>query len=77
MLSKTLTIGAKGQITLPKKIRDLFGGESVTIELIDEKHAIISPLQDVGGALSKYAKNSNLPFEKAREMAWKKSSNAK
>lgn len=75
MLSKTLTIGTRGQITLPKKIRDIFGGDNITIELIDEKHAIISPVEDVGGALSKYAKNCALPFDEIREIAWKKSRN--
>lgn len=75
MLSKTLSIGPRGQITLPKKIRDVFGGDNIIIELVDEKHAIISPVEDVGGALSKYAKRTEMSFDEIREYAWKKSRN--
>lgn len=77
MLSKTLSIGPRGQITLPKKIRDLFGGDNVVIQLVDEKHAIISPIEDVGGSLSKYARKSDMSFDEVRKVAWEKSRNLK
>jgi bifunctional DNA-binding transcriptional regulator/antitoxin component of YhaV-PrlF toxin-antitoxin module len=77
MLSKSLSIGPRGQITLPKKIRDIFGGDNVIIQLIDDKHAIISPVEDVGGGLAQYAKNCDLPFDELREIAWKKSRDIK
>lgn len=77
MFSKTLLIGPKGQITLPKKIRDIFGSKSVHIDLIDDNQAIISPVSDVGGALSEYAKRDQISFDKIREKAWKESRNIK
>lgn len=47
MISKTLSIGPRGQITLPKKIRELFKTNAITLELIDNSHAVISPVPDV------------------------------
>jgi bifunctional DNA-binding transcriptional regulator/antitoxin component of YhaV-PrlF toxin-antitoxin module len=47
MIGKTLSIGARGQITLPKKLRDLFKTNAVVLELVDDTHAMISPVPDV------------------------------
>jgi len=70
MTSKTLSIGPRGQITLPKKLRDLFKSDSITIEIIDDKHAIISPVPDIGGIISEFQKITDLSFEEIREQAW-------
>jgi bifunctional DNA-binding transcriptional regulator/antitoxin component of YhaV-PrlF toxin-antitoxin module len=70
MTSKTLSIGPRGQITLPKKLRDLFKSDSITIEIIDDKHAIISPVPDIGGVISEFQKITDLSFEEIREQAW-------
>lgn len=70
MISKTLSIGSRGQITLPKKLRDLFKTNSVVIELIDDNHAVLSPVTDVGGSLSKFSKKTDLSFEEIRKQAW-------
>jgi len=70
MTSKTLSIGPRGQITLPKKLRDLFKSDSITIEIIDDKHAMISPVPDIGGIISEFQKITNLSFEEIREQAW-------
>ena len=56
MTSQTLSIGPRGQITLPKKIRDLFKSNAVVLELVDNEHVMISPVLDVGGAISNYTK---------------------
>lgn len=71
MTSQTLAIGSRGQITLPKKIRELFKSNTIVLELIDNKHVMISPVQDVGGSLSNYSKKTNLTFEEIRNAAWK------
>jgi len=70
MTSKTLSIGPRGQITLPKKLRDLFKSDSITIEIIDDKHAMISPVPDIGGIISEFQKITDLSFEEIREQAW-------
>ena len=73
MITKTLSIGPKGQIILPKKIRELFKTNTVILELVDRNHAILSPVPDVGGSLSGFNKKTNLSFDEVRNSAWIKS----
>jgi len=75
MASQTLSIGPRGQITLPKKIRSLFKSNTVVLELVNNEQVIISPVPDVGGAIANYTKNSNLTFEEIRNTAWLNSRN--
>lgn len=70
MNSQTLSIGPRGQITLPKKIRDLFKSNTVILELVDNEHVMISPAPDVGGAISDYNKKTDLTFEEVRNFSW-------
>lgn len=75
MTSQTLSIGPRGQITLPKKIRDLFKSNAVVLELVDNEHVMISPVPDVGGAASNYTKKIDLTFEEIRNTTWLNSRN--
>ncbi|MEY3197452.1 MAG: hypothetical protein RLZZ59_823 [Pseudomonadota bacterium] len=77
MISQTLSIGPRGQITLPKKIRDLFNSTTVVLELVDSSHVMISPVPDVGGAISNYAKETDLSFKEIRDKAWASSRKGK
>jgi len=70
MSSQTLSIGPRGQITLPKKIRDLFKSNIIILELVDEEHVVLSPVPYIGGAISSYSKKTNLTFEEIRNTAW-------
>ncbi len=62
-------ISSKGQITIPKKIRDLLASDIVKFK-IKNNEIIIEPVKDVGGSLSKYAKKDKILNE--RELAWEK-----
>jgi bifunctional DNA-binding transcriptional regulator/antitoxin component of YhaV-PrlF toxin-antitoxin module len=73
MLTKTLFIGPKGQITIPKKIRDLFKTNTIVIEILDNTHAVITPAPDVAGAIAEFRKKTNLTFDEIRNNAWIKS----
>ncbi len=75
MATQTLSIGPRGQITLPKKIRNLFKSNAVVLELVDNQHVMISPVPDVGGAVSNYTKKTDLTFEEVRNSAWSNSRN--
>tara|TARA_B110000977_G_C10749826_1_gene366381 strand:- start:134 stop:391 length:258 start_codon:yes stop_codon:yes gene_type:complete len=75
MTTQTLSIGSRGQITLPKKIRDLFKSDTIVLELVDNEHVMISPVPDVGGAISDYTKKSDLTFEEIRNASWLDSRN--
>ena len=56
MISKTLLISERGQITLPKKLRDLFKTNAIVLEVVDDTHAVISPIPNVAGKLSEFKK---------------------
>ncbi len=73
MISKTLLISERGQITLPKKLRDLFKTNAIVLEVVDDTHAVISPIPNVAGKLSEFKKKTDLSFEEIRNIAWTKS----
>lgn len=67
MLSHTTKITSKGQITLPKAVRDFLHSDMITFEMVGN-HVVIKPLHTVGGSLKQYQKN--ISFQKARDDAW-------
>jgi AbrB family looped-hinge helix DNA binding protein len=68
MLTNVRRLTKKGQVTIPKKIRDKLKSEAVVFEILDDQ-VIIKPVRSVAGALQKYAKTL-FPFKEAREKAW-------
>ncbi len=68
MLTNVRRLTEKGQVTIPKKIRDKLKSEAVVFEILDGT-VIIKPVRSVAGALQKYAK-AHIPFEESRERAW-------
>lgn len=63
-------ITSKGQVTIPKKMRDILGSDIVRFRIEGER-IILEPVRDLGGVFRKYARG-DIPFEKEREMAWEK-----
>ncbi len=77
MSSKILKISSKGQIVIPKAVRDKIKSDFVILEFNSKpSHPIkitLSPLphsKGVGGALKKYAKKY-IPLDQARKIAAK------
>jgi AbrB family looped-hinge helix DNA binding protein len=70
-IRKTLKISSKGQITLPKAVRDLLR-EDIVVIVSDDKGVRIEPLSRVAGSLKRYAKNApkGLSWKEMRELAW-------
>jgi len=68
-MSMTAKITQKGQITIPRKIRDKLGSEVVEFDIV-KGQVIIRPLMSVAGSLSGYAKKDSIPFQEVRERAW-------
>ncbi len=71
MATTVLKITDKGQVTIPKEIRDLLKTNVVTFDVI-EGNVVVRPVRDVGGSLSEYAKNvkGDISFRKVKDMAW-------
>ena len=72
---KTAKLTQKGQITLPKKVRDFLGSNVIKV-VIENGQVRLEPLKDLAGSLNQYAKEY-IPFEEARERAWKAEFNEK
>lgn len=67
--SKTIKISRKGQITIPKEIRDRLAEDVIKV-VSDDDGVRLEPVRSVAGALHKYAKNYTGSWEKGRDRAW-------
>ncbi len=67
---KTTKISSRGQITLPRDVREALGTDYVRI--VSEQGSVrIEPVNNVAGSLAHYAKGrKRVPFRVAREQAW-------
>jgi len=65
----TAKITQKGQVTIPRKIREKLGTEVVEFDIVDNQ-IIIRPVTSVAGSLRAYGKKEPVPFKEAREKAW-------
>jgi len=67
---KTTKISSRGQITLPRDVREALGTDYVRI--VSEQGSVrIEPVNDVAGSLAHYAKGrKRVKFRVAREQAW-------
>ena len=68
---KTVKISSKGQITLPKEVRERLKEEIIRI-VADEKGVRLEPVSNLAGCLKKYVREKpDLPWEELREKAWR------
>jgi AbrB family looped-hinge helix DNA binding protein len=67
----TAKITKKGQVTIPKKIRERLKSNVIEFDIV-ENNVVIRPIKSVAGSLSSYAKHVIIPFREAREQAWDK-----
>ena len=67
MFIQSAKITSKGQITLPKIVRDALQSDVVTFEVIGDM-VTIKPVSTVSGSLKAYSKS--IPFKEARDTAW-------
>ena len=73
MYVNTVSISPRGQIVLPKKVRELLKSDVISVEVNEDDQIFISPVRDLGASLSAYQKEASLPFEAIREQVWKDS----
>lgn len=67
-MSTTVKITTKGQVTIPKEIREVLKSDIVEFELIDGK-IVVKPVRSVGGSLRQYAKEY-VPLKDIRDKVW-------
>lgn len=66
----TFKITRKGQVTIPKEIRDLLESDIVEFELTGGK-VVVKPVKSVGGSLSRYSRRY-APLKDIRDKVWEK-----
>jgi len=71
----TAKITSKGQVTIPRKIREVLKSNTIEFALIDGS-VIMRPVSSVGGALSSYAKGHKAMRE-VRDKVWEEVAHAK
>ena len=67
-MGKTAKVTSKGQVTIPKEIRDYLDSQVVEFEIENDK-VIIQAVRRVAGKLKRYANPDLIPQEKT---AWEK-----
>jgi len=71
----TAKITSKGQITIPRKIRDVLKTSTIEFEVI-KGGVLIRPVSSVGGSLKSYAKGHGTLGE-IRDKVWEEVAHAK
>lgn len=73
MTTPAVKITSKGQVTIPKEIRDKLKTNTVYFE-VENDTVMVKPVRDAAGSLSEYAKNvkPGTSIKKIKEMAWEK-----
>jgi AbrB family looped-hinge helix DNA binding protein len=67
-MQKTVKITRKGQLTVPRTVRDLLGSNIVEIEVLEGK-VVLKPVRSVAGTLGKYARHY-FPVSEVRQKVW-------
>ena len=71
MTTAAVKITRKGQVTIPKEIREKLKTSAVYFEIVDNT-VVVRAVKDAAGSLSEYAKNvkPGASMKKVKEMAW-------
>lgn len=71
MTTAAVKITSKGQITIPKKIRDKLKANAVYFEMEDDT-IIVKPTRDAAGSLREYAGNvkPGISMKQVKDRAW-------
>lgn len=67
----TAKITSKGQVTIPKAIRNILKSNVIEFSVKNGK-VEIEPVKEIAGSLNKYAAGKQYSFAEEREKAWNK-----
>jgi len=65
----TAKITKKGQVTIPRKIRERLDSQVVEFAIVGDD-IVMRPVKSVAGSLRSYSKKGAVAFKEAREKAW-------
>lgn len=71
MAKEVMKITRKGQVTIPKKIRERLKATAVYFEVVEDE-VVVRAVRDAAGSLSAYAANAGLNAspEQMKDRAW-------
>ncbi len=71
MTTSAVKITRKGQVTIPKEIRDILKASAVYFEVEDDT-VMVKPVRDAAGSLREYARNvkPGMSVKQMKEKAW-------
>jgi AbrB family looped-hinge helix DNA binding protein len=71
METDAVKITQKGQVTIPKRIRDKLNATSVYFEVVNGE-VVVRPVRDAAGSLSEYARKvkPGLSIKQMKDRAW-------
>jgi len=71
MTTAAVKITRKGQVTIPKKIREKLKANAVYFEVEDDM-VMVKPVRDAAGSLREYAKNvkPGVSMKQMKDRAW-------
>lgn len=71
MMTGAVKITKKGQVTIPKEIRDRLKTMTVYFEVVNDA-VVVKPVRDAAGSLSEYAGNvkPGMSMKQMKERAW-------
>jgi AbrB family looped-hinge helix DNA binding protein len=67
MYTDSIKITNKGQITIPKEVRNILNSDIIAFEIVEGK-VMINPIKSVAGSLRNYSKDLG-SFEEVRNLA--------
>lgn len=70
-MTTALKITSKGQVTIPKEIREKLKTDTVYFEMADD-NIVVKAVRDAAGSLSEYAKNvkPGISIKQMKDEAW-------
>jgi len=71
MATEAVKITKKGQVTIPKKIRERLKATAVYFEVVNDE-VVVRAVRDAAGSLSEYARNvkPDISIEQMKDRAW-------
>ncbi len=71
MTTAAVKITRKGQVTIPKEIREKLKADAVYFEVVDDT-VMVKPVRDAAGSLSEYAGNvkPGVSMKQMKDRAW-------
>lgn len=71
MATEAVKITKKGQVTIPKKIRDRLKATEVYFDVVNGE-VVVRAIRDAAGSLSEYAENvdRDMSIEQMKDRAW-------